>query len=130
MKITLTPEESENYFYNALCNGLSYIEGHGLEVQFKNSEYVAAKAKLEKTLINQSVCFEDVLMEILKQGNKLYLVDVEGGDDIVDITLQHVHERVQNTEPTHLMDMVNETDDVCTADVILQTVFLGSIIYG
>ena len=25
MKITLTPQESEKFFYNSLCNGLGYM---------------------------------------------------------------------------------------------------------
>ena len=30
----------------------------------------------------------------------------------------------------HLMDAINENDDACTADVILQTVIYEDIIFG
>jgi hypothetical protein len=69
-------------------------------------------------------------MQILRDGNSLRLVDVEGGEDDAVITLADVHERVSNTPMDHLMNAVNENDDAETADVILQTVFLKDIIYG
>lgn len=128
MEIKLTATESEEYFCNALCNGLDYIIGHGLEVQYKNDEYEAAKDSLIKA--NNGVCFEDTLMEILRQGNKLYLVDIFGDGGTSEITLKDVHDRVQTTEFSHLMDMIKEEDDAITADVIIQTVFLGEIVYG
>ena len=46
------------------------------------------------------------------------------------ITLENVHSRVQNTPTDHLMDAINENDDACTADVILQTVIYEDIIFG
>ena len=41
-----------------------------------------------------------------------------------------VHERVQNTDTRHLLDAINEKDDADTADVILQSVFYGEVIFG
>ncbi len=72
MKIILTHEESEKYFYNALCNSLGYVYGYGLEMDFKGEDYKSAKSKLKNP------CYEDGLMQILRDGNKLTLVDLEG----------------------------------------------------
>ena len=127
MKIELTNQESETYFHNALCNGLHYISDYGLELTYGNIDYIAAKERLKATT---GVCYEDVLMEILKGGGKLVLVDNEGGEDDAVITLQDVHVRVSKTQMNHLMNMINEGDDAETADVILQTVFLNDIVYG
>jgi hypothetical protein len=125
MKITLTPQESEEYFFNALCNGLSYIEGYGLSIDFNATEYREAKDKLK------SPCYEDVFMQLLRDGNNLTLVDEEGeGDMTRSINLKDVHERVQNTPLRHLMAMIDEEDDADTADAILQTVFFSDIIFG
>jgi hypothetical protein len=125
MTITLTPTESEEYFYNALCNGLGYISGYGLAIDFEKKDYAAAKSKLKNP------CYEDVFMQILRDGGTLTLVDEEGDGDMTrTITLNDVHERVPKTEMSHLMDMVNENDDATTADVILQTVFFNEIIFG
>lgn len=125
MTIKLTTQESEEYFYNALCNGLSYISSYGLNLDYSNSEYKAAKAKLSEP------CFEDVLMQMLKDGNTITLIDEEcDGEYTKSITMKHIHNRVQKTQLNHLMNMINENDDAETADVILQTVFFEDIIFG
>jgi len=125
MKITLTPQESEEYFFNAMCNGLGYVTDYGLGLDYEQKEYTEAKEKLTNP------CYEDVLMQILRDGNRITMVDVEGeGDMTRSICLQDIHERVQNTPHEHLMDMVDGNDDVVTADVILQTVFFSEIIFG
>ena len=125
MKIVLTQKESEEYFYNSLCNGLSYIQGYGLELQYKISDYNAAKKKLN------SPCYEDVFMEILRQGKSLTIVDHEGeGEYTRSITMKDVHTRVKKTPFAHLTNMIEENDDAETADVILQTVFFEEIVFG
>jgi hypothetical protein len=125
LKISLTNELSEEIFYNALCNSLDYMcSGYGLDLKFKQSDYNNAKAKLS------SPCFEDVLMQMLKDGIKLGLKDIEGGEDTVYITLDTIHERVKNVPLDHLLAMIDENDDADTGDVVLQIVFLNEIIYG
>jgi hypothetical protein len=129
-RITLTPELSEELFHNALCNGLGYISGYGLSVDYSKKDYAAAKAKLVDTSEFGGVCYEDVLLQILKDGSTISIVDEEGVEDTVSITLADVHTRVQETPVDYLMQMINEEDDAVTGDVILQTVFLGEVIYG
>jgi hypothetical protein len=129
-KITLTPELSEELFHNALCNGLGYISGYGLSVDYSKKDYAAAKAKLVDTSEFGGVCYEDVLLQILKDGSTISIVDEEGVEDTVSISLADVHTRVQETPVDYLMQMINEEDDAVTGDVILQTVFLGEVIYG
>jgi hypothetical protein len=125
LKISLTNELSEEIFYNALCNSLDYMcSGYGLDLKFKQSDYNNAKAKLS------SPCFEDVLMQMLRDGIKLGLKDIEGGEDTVYITLDTIHERVKNVPLDHLLAMIDENDDADTGDVVLQIVFLNEIIYG
>jgi len=125
MKVTLTKKESEDLFYNALCNGLDYINGYGLELDYSDYDYQNAKSKLESSY------YEDVLIQILRDGGELKLVDYEyEGEYSKSITLKDVHNKVQDTPLEHLMDAINENDDACTADVILQTVFYGEIIFG
>lgn len=125
MKITLTPQESEEYFLNAMCNGLAYVQRYGLGLDYEQKDYTEAKEKLTNPF------YVDVFMQILRDGNRLTMVDVEGeGDMTRSICLQDVHERVQNTPHEHLMDMVDENDDCITADVILQSVFFSDIIFG
>jgi hypothetical protein len=125
LKISLTNELSEEIFYNALCNSLDYMcSGYGLDLKYKQSDYLKARAKLS------SSCFEDVLMQMLKDGIKLGLKDIEGGEDTVYITLDTIHERVKNVPLDHLLAMIEENDDAETGDVVLQIVFLNEIMYG
>lgn len=139
MKILLETAEAENFFYNSLCNGLTELRYYNLELDYKAADYAAAAKKLKKTgqklpwvkMTGQTVCYEDVLMQILRDGKKLSIID-DGydGDYSVSITLADVHERVALTPIGHLMDAVNETDDATTADCILQTVFFKEIVFG
>ena len=131
MEIKLTPQESEQHFFDAICNGLGYVEsGYGLELVYDKTKYTDAKNILYQIISDNAICYEDVLMEILKNGGSLSLKDNEGDEELHTITLKDVHERVQKTPTRHLMDAINETGDAITADVIIQTVFLGEVIYG
>jgi len=125
MTIILTPQESEEFFYNALCNGLDYMGGYGLRLDYKKEHYQQAKSKLD------SPCFEDVLMQILRDGNTFGFKDIEcDGEYSKQITLQDVHTKMSSVDPERLLEMKNEDDDVETADVILQTIFYDEVIFG
>lgn len=131
MEIKLTNEESETYFHNALCNGLSYMcSSYDLSLLYSETEYSRARKNLQKSNQLNATCFEDVLLQLLRDGGKLTLLDEEDEENVNSITLADVHERVSKTPIRHLMNMVNENDDAETADVIIQTVFLGEVIYG
>jgi hypothetical protein len=136
LKISLTNELSEEIFFNALCNSLDYMcSGYGLSVDYSKEHYKSAKAKLSSDSSEfQAICYEDVLMQILRDGN--FLTIEEDGSELEDmnffnsINLADVHERVKNVPLDHLLDMINENDDAVTGDVVLQTVFLNEIVYG
>lgn len=131
MEIKLTHAESETMFHTALCNGLGWISGYGLELKFGKDSYQTAKENLKgKSGEGAAICYEDVLLQILKDGGTLTLVDTEADDEEYTITLQDVHDRVQKTEARFLIAMQEEQDDAETADVILQTVFMGEVIFG
>lgn len=122
----LTKEQCEEFFYNALCNGISTIESYGITINFIESEYKHAR----ESLTSNEWCFEDVLMQILREGKCLYAKDEEQAVDESVITLKDVWERVPLTPETHLQDMLTENDDADTADAILQTVFYKEIIFA
>jgi hypothetical protein len=130
MEIILTPKESEEYFYNALCNGLSYIcDGYDLTFDYMKKDYQTSRQNLIDARDGNFSCFEDVLMQMLRDGFRLDLVD-EDGEDRWSIRLRDVHERVNNTPIEHLVNMIKGNDDAVTADVILQTVFINDVIFG
>ena len=133
MKIVLTKEEAEQHFHNALCNG-SNIRYYGLTLDYSDKDYAAAKKSLVKKQktgkFKETICCEDIWLEILKIGGKLTLIDEENGMGNKSITLKTVHSRVAKTPLRHLMDAINEHDDADTADAIIQTVFYGEVIFG
>lgn len=129
MKIVLTPQESEQMFHDALCNGLDYMYGYGLELLYDERSYIKAKNAIKKERPDEVVCYEEVFMQILKLGGKLDLYDEESEEHNI-ISLEDVHERVALTPIGHLTDMIEGRDDADTADVIIQTVFLGEVIFG
>jgi hypothetical protein len=126
MKVILTNEESENIFFNALCNGRGV--NPSLFIDCNEEEYKLGKKHFQDT--NQSCCLEDVWMQVLRNGGTLTLVDTEHCEEPSTITLQDVHAKVQDSPIEHLMDAINENDDAITADVILQSVFYGEVIFG
>jgi len=129
MNINLTHEESEAHFYNAICNGLGELKYYDLDLDYNAKEYKAAKQQLNTKQPDTQACWEDVLMEMLRSGNTLWIVD-QNDNERHPITLNLVHERVQQTPTRHLMNAINENDDATTADCIIQTVIYGEVIYG
>ena len=133
MKIVLEKQESEKHFHNALCNA-GNMAYYGLVLDYSDKDYKAAKKSLEtkqkKGEFNETICREDVWMEILRIGGKLTLIDEENGVGNKSITLKDVHSRVAKTPLSHLMDAINENDDANTADAIIQTVFYKEVIFG
>ena len=127
MEIKLTPQESENFFYNALCNGLFQMGYYDLELAYEASDYASARFTLTKEA--SDVCYEDVLMQILRDGNSLTMVDL-GAEESYSINLQDVHERVQQAPVHNLLEMIEGRDDATTADCIIQQVFFSEIIFG
>lgn len=127
MKIQLTKKESREYFFNALCNGLSYIKDYGLYVEYNEIHYRDARIQLFAK--KQNACFEDVLLQILIRGNTLTILDLEDEDNINVISLKEVYERMPKVPLCNLLNMIEEQDDAEDADAILQTVFLNEIIY-
>jgi len=126
LQITLTPAVAEEFFYNAICNGLGYVtSGYGLQLDYNNTAYYRSKNKLTNP------CLEDVLMQMLRDGFTITLYDNEGDGDMTrSITMKDVHERMSDVPAQHLIDMDSGNDDATTADVILQTVFFEEIVFG
>ena len=95
---------------------------------------VTSAKSAKKTLAengNSVPCYEDVMMQMLKNGDTLDFTDEEcEGEYSCKLTLKQVHENVSLTPIDHLMNMIVENDDAETADVIIQTVLYKDIIFG
>lgn len=130
MQVILTPQESEDFFHRALCNSLSCLGDYNVYLRYKNESYNVAKDQLQEENPDAMICYEDVIMKILKNGKKIFFKDEEDEENTKTVTLKDVHEKVQTTPFRYLVDMNNEEDDADTGDAVLQTVLYGDIIYG
>lgn len=126
MKIELTHEEAEKFFHNALCNGLNYFESYDIELTYNEEEYKEAR-KTAKSEDGGSVCYEDILMQMLKNGNNLI---AQGYDETYILNLEKMYAQMNQVPLSRLLEMINEEDDADTADIILQVCFIGEHIYG
>ena len=121
MEIKLSPQESEDLFFDALCNSLGEFSYYDLELEYDEAHFDKVKKRDD--------CYEDVLMAILRDGGTLRIVD-HNGDYNAEITLKDVHDRVSLTPMHHLLDAINERGDAITGDCILQSVFFKDVIFG
>jgi len=125
MEIKLTREEILGVFHTSLCNGLSQMHYYGIGLVYEMEDYKSAKDKV------MDGCYEDVLMQILLDGNSLSFVDEEAGDDdFTKIVLESVLTGVPKVDPDTLFNIINERDDAFDADCVLQCVIFGEVIYG
>jgi hypothetical protein len=131
MEIKLTKEEKLNFFYDALCNGLGSLRYYNLQLEFNEEDYFEFKKKLTEENPKSAVCYEDVLMEMIKNGKVLNIID-EGYDGEYNaiISLDTILSNMEKTPIENLMNIYNENADAWDADVLLQTVLYGEIIFG
>lgn len=127
MQIILTVEEATNAFFDALCNvyGSGWWNGYGLRWEWDNEAYMQARAKLT------NCCVEDILMQILKDGGTLTIVDDEGeGEMTRSIKMEDIIQQISNMPADRLINVLQETGEIEDDDVLLQTIFFGEVVFG
>ena len=126
MRLILSDEELENVIHTSLCNGLGtgYMDGYGLMVDEKALNYDKYRAAGDY--------YEDVILKALKAGETFHMIDLEGdGDNSSSFTLAEARERLSvESIAMDIITVLNEQDDVCNADSILQTALYGEVIFG
>lgn len=130
-QILLTKDEALKAFYDSLCNvyGLGLFSDYGLEFEYDDAAYDAARKKLKDAGV--SPCIEDVLLQIVKDGGEIRVKDVEGeGENNGSFTLQKIVDNIATTPFDHMSDYMNGEDDIITADVILQSILYREVIFG
>lgn len=132
--ITATMPQRLNAVHHCLCNhGLSYFGNYGLSVDWPDGDYQVAKKTLLSSgdFSDDSLCEEDVLIQIIKDGNRIVIRDDEDNGAIVGIlSLSTIYDNWNAIRQSDLLELYHEEDDADTADCILQTLCFGSIVYG
>ena len=126
-----TKERLNKIIHDCLCDGLHYFGGYGIDIGYDKEEYKKAKEQLvskEKT----DVCFEDVIMRILINGGELKFTDVEGdGDNDSSLRLtEETYNKFRKIPNDRLLNVIKEEYDADDADVVVQTLVYGEILFG
>jgi hypothetical protein len=131
MKIILDKTEAETIFFDSLCNGMGYVSGYGLKLDYSDIDYKEAKEQLISEGKENSICREDVWFKMLQMGGKLTFIDEEyEGEYTRSITIEDVYENINLVDAQTLLDVLNENGDAGHADIIIQTVFYKEVIFG
>lgn len=126
MKITVTATQDEKLKLVADCLANTWLfAGRILEVTWSDKLY----KKFSKSLGDDS-CHEDVLIAMVKAGHALPVNDLEGKDNVGELSLNKIEANWDSVRSEDIINVINENDDSDTADNILQCITLGGIIYG
>lgn len=128
MKITLEDYELEHLIQTCLCDGLHYFGGYGFSIHYDDNEYDKTK-ELLKIEGEENVCLEDVQTRMIMSGGKITFIDVEDDNTPTDLTLDRVRENYDKIPPSTLFLIMNGEYDAHDADVALQYILFGELIY-
>jgi hypothetical protein len=130
MQIILNKEEMLEVLFSSLANGgLIELGQCGLDMVLEE-DYQNAKARLVKANPDKSLCYEDVMIEILRNGEPLRFYDSEGEEE-VEFTLEQAMKNLSSEDYMELvMTTKNEEDDAWTGFELLQVAIYNEIIYG
>jgi hypothetical protein len=101
-----------------------------IELDYDRNAYLEVRDELRKK--EKDDCWEDIVVEMLRQGYRLAWIDVEE-DDFAKrnwFTLDDLIDNFDNIESHHLADLLGGEDDAVTHDSILQCLLMGEIVYG
>ena len=127
VRVHVANDDVPNLFRDCLCSGS--IGFGSLRIEYTSEDYQEAKQVLLQRKPDQTICWEDVITEILNLGFYLTFVDVED-DTKYKINLQTIRNNVPAIQFRDMNAMMNERDDAITHDSILQCLILGDVIYG
>jgi len=131
MKLIATNEEMINIAYHALTTGLPFFVDYGFELSYDDDEYEDAKAELnaDDMPIKGSICIEDVQAQMLRKGKGLTFTDMESEDKHI-LTLELIKKNWDTIPVSRIMNVMNENYDGEDADIIMQYMLFGSVVYG
>ena len=138
MNPTITREGMLELFWDALCGGSIGFGSVSLDCDNKLYEDARERVKILKAanpdeyITGSSVCYEDVMTEVLRAGDELYYMEYGYDDENsrVSFDLDHLMDNFENVEAYVLEQFLSEDYDSITTDSLLQCLLLGEIIYG
>ncbi len=142
MTTTFNRFDLSKILFDSFCNGgLNELYHSSVLINWdempNHQNYSDAKSRLKIKKDNgtiKSICYEDVLWEILDNGDALVFTDVEG-EEQHELTLDSAFEKINNLSEENKMELVkvlkNEDDcDGWTYYNALQLCLYGDVIFG
>lgn len=139
MQITATTEEKVKVVYECLTTGLPYFVDYGFTLDYNGHEYNKAKKSLDAqkaagTFDNglSSICVEDVQAEMLRMGFTLKFKGGEGNkaSHVTPLNLEVIERNWDKVKPEQLLEVMQDNYDALSADIVMQGLLFGDIVYG
>lgn len=113
------------------ADGLHYFGGYGIELDCEDADYKAAKQSLLDANPSSIICVEDVMTQIVMRGGSIHFLDVEGdGEYTKYLNLDLISQNLPKVNNAFLIQTMDGDGDAGTADVILQQLLYGEVIFG
>ncbi len=133
MDLNATREEKMKVVYDCLIDGLPFFGAYGLEMDYNDNEYDAAKAALQ-AVNGPDVCREDIWVEIVKSGGSLVFSDIENdGEEVGKLNLDSIDKnwpKLLSQLPKIVGRYLAEDYDAGDTDCIIQVLIFGEVVYG
>lgn len=124
------------FLHTALCSAPYIMGGSGCRLDYDAQAYADAKKRLQREGTATRICIEDILIEMISNGDDIYIHDMEGDDEKTPINLEKLNEtfKTKGFSDERFMEMIsdfmNGNDDAITAWDFLQYVAYGESIFG
>lgn len=127
-------EDRLKILHSALCNGWNEMLHFGLECDYDGDDYAAAR----DTLIAagntaEELCFEDILIQLVRNGKTITVSDIELGDEpevVGYLSLANLNANWDKAPARILLAYINGEDDAWTAVDFMQVISMGEITRG
>lgn len=131
-------EKPIDFLYASLCNVGYVMRESGFVLDYYKHEYAEAKKRLQiEKGENVIICYENILLNMLENGDSLYIVDEEDMEHArTPINLEKLNKLFDEksfSDSTFLNLIITfktEQDDAVTAWDFIQYVAFNEIIYG
>jgi hypothetical protein len=104
MKIEFSKEDVKKIIYDSFCNG-GLIELANCSVQVdwdvepNHTNYIEAKKRCQEKMEDGTICFEDVMIEILDSGKSIVFTDYEADENVeinIETSIKNLNDNANN----------------------------------
>lgn len=133
MQVTATLDEKLKMVYDALTTGMPYFVDYGFRLDYKNADYNKARKELQaqpRPKDELPICIEDIQIQMVRMGLPLTFTDIEGeGDHTATLTTALIESNWSKV-PMHTVASMSKDWDADDADVLMQYLLWGEVVFG